>query len=83
MLIHTHTNGDEATELVLDCVEEALRLRPHPNHRFTLQHRQLANAAQFRRIKANGMCVNLFPNHHFYWGDQHYTTTVDRSARSA
>ncbi len=76
VLIHTHTNGDEATELVLDCVEEALRLRPHPNHRFTLQHCQLANAAQFRRIKANGMCVNLFPNHHFYWGDQHYTTTV-------
>ena len=76
VLIHTHTNGDEATELVLDCVEEALRKFPHPNHRFTLQHCQLANAAQFRRIKSNGMCVNLFPNHHFYWGDQHYSTTV-------
>jgi len=23
-----------------------------------------------------GMCANLFPNHHFYWGDQHYETTV-------
>ena len=22
------------------------------------------------------MCVNLFPNHHFYWGDQHYGTTL-------
>jgi G3E family GTPase len=22
------------------------------------------------------MCANLFPNHHFYWGDQHYETTV-------
>ena len=22
------------------------------------------------------MCVNLFANHHFYWGDQHYSTTV-------
>lgn len=22
------------------------------------------------------MCVNLFPNHHFYWGDQHYEITV-------
>ena len=74
--IHTHTNGDEATELVLDCVEEALRMHPAPDHRFTLQHCQLANAAQFRRIKALGMCVNLFPNHHFYWGDQHYELTV-------
>jgi len=46
------------------------------DHRYTLQHCQLADAAQFRRIQALGMCVNLFPNHHFYWGDQHYETTV-------
>ncbi len=74
--IHTHTNGDEATELALDCLESALRRHPSPDHRFTLQHCQLADAAQFRRMKALGMCVNLFANHHFYWGDQHYATTV-------
>jgi predicted amidohydrolase YtcJ len=74
--IHTHTNGDEATELVLDCVERALRAHPAFDHRFTLQHCQLADAAQFRRMRALEMCVNLFPNHHFYWGDQHYATTV-------
>jgi hypothetical protein len=27
-------------------------------------------------MRALGMCVNLFPNHHFYWGDQHYALTV-------
>ena len=74
--IHAHTNGDEATELLLDCVEEGLLKHPSRDHRFTIQHGQLANAAQFRRMKALGMCINLFPNHHFYWGDQHYTTTV-------
>jgi predicted amidohydrolase YtcJ len=74
--IHTHTNGDEATELVLDCLEEALAGHPARDHRFTIQHGQLATAAQFRRMKSLGMCVNLFPNHHFYWGDQHYATTV-------
>ena len=74
--IHAHTNGDEATELLLDCVEEALVKFPARDHRFTIQHGQLINAAQFRRIKMLGMCVNLFPNHHFYWGDQHYATTV-------
>lgn len=74
--IHTHTNGDEATALVLDVMERALAKTPAGDHRFTLQHCQLADAAQFRRIKALGMCVNLFPNHHFYWGDQHYATTV-------
>ena len=74
--VHTHTNGDEATELALDCMESALRKHPAPDHRFTLQHCQLADAAQFRRIRALGMCVNLFPNHHFYWGDQHHAVTV-------
>jgi predicted amidohydrolase YtcJ len=81
--VHTHTNGDEATELVLDCVEEGLQAHPARDHRFTLQHCQLADAAQFRRMRALGMCVNLFPNHHFYWGDQHYAMTLgpERSMR--
>ena len=74
--IHTHTNGDEATELVLDCMEEGLRKYPSRDHRFTLQHCQLADSAQFRRMHKLGMCVNLFANHHFYWGDEHYNLTV-------
>ncbi len=74
--VHTHTNGDEATSLALDCLEQALRKSPAHDHRFTLQHVQLADAAQFRRMKALGMCVNLFANHHFYWGDQHRRITV-------
>ena len=74
--IHTHTNGDEATELLLDLMEQALRERPTPDHRFTLQHCQLADAAQYRRMKALGLCVNLFANHHFNWGDEHRRLTV-------
>ena len=74
--VHCHTNGDEATELVLDTMEAALRKHPSPDHRFTLQHCQLADSAQFRRMKQTGLCVNLFPNHHFHWGDEHYRLTV-------
>lgn len=74
--VHTHTNGDQATELVLDLMEEALRTHPSFDHRFTIQHGQLINAAQFRRIAKLGLCVNLFANHHFYWGDEHYTLSV-------
>ncbi|MCC2100077.1 MAG: amidohydrolase family protein, partial [Hyphomicrobiales bacterium] len=76
VLVHTHTNGDEATELVLDTMETALRKHPSPDHRFTLQHCQLADRAQFRRMAQLGMSVNLFPNHHYYWGDEHYALTV-------
>ncbi len=74
--VHTHTNGDEATEMVLDTFGPALKEVPSPDHRFTLQHCQLADAAQFRRMDKLGMCVNLFANHHFYWGDEHYRLTV-------
>jgi predicted amidohydrolase YtcJ len=74
--IHTHTNGDAATALALDCLETALCEHPVPDHRFTLQHCQLADVAQFRRMQKLGMCVNLFANHHFFWGDQHYSLTV-------
>jgi predicted amidohydrolase YtcJ len=74
--VHTHTNGDEATDLALDCLADALKAVPARDHRFTLQHCQLADAAQFRRMKSLDMCVNLFANHHYYWGDQHYGTTV-------
>jgi predicted amidohydrolase YtcJ len=76
VLVHCHTNGDEATELVLDTMEAALRKHPAPDHRFTLQHCQLADRAQFARMAKLGMSVNLFPNHHDYWGDEHYRLTV-------
>ena len=73
---HIHTNGDEATAMVLDQMQAALQSEPAFDHRHTLQHCQLADAAQFRRIKALGMCVNLFANHLYYWGDAHYEQTV-------
>ena len=74
--VHTHTNGDEATEMVLDVLGPALQDAPSPDHRFTLQHCQLADRGQFRRMKKLEMCVNLFANHHFFWGDEHYRLTV-------
>ena len=74
--VHTHTNGDEATDLALDCMAQALATQPRADHRFTLQHCQLADEAQFRRMAALGLGVNLFANHHHYWGDQHHATTV-------
>ena len=74
--VHTHTNGDEATDLVLDLLELALRKHPAFDHRFTIQHGQLASASQFRRMAKLGLCVNLFANHHFYWGDEHYRLSV-------
>ncbi|WP_315831298.1 amidohydrolase [Bradyrhizobium prioriisuperbiae] len=74
--LHIHTNGDEATELALDAIEAAQTTMPRPDHRHTLQHCQMADAALFRRMKALGVCVNLFANHLYYWGDAHYELTM-------
>lgn len=81
--VHTHTNGDEATALVLDLLEAALAKQPRADHRFTLQHAQLADRAQMRRLQALGGAINLFANHVYYWGDQHTAITVgpERAAR--
>lgn len=81
--VHIHTNGDEATEVTLNAMEEVLAANPRADHRHTLQHCQMADEAHFERIKALGLCVNLFSNHLFFWGDQHRTETMgpDRAMR--
>ena len=74
--VHTHTNGDQASELAIDCLERALRRHPSPDHRFVLQHCQLPDRALLRRMRAIGLCANFFANHHWHWGDAHYEQTV-------
>lgn len=74
--MHIHTNGNEATEAALDAVEQAQIANPRPDHRHTLQHCQMATQAQMRRIKSLGLCLNLFSNHLYYWGDAHHDLTM-------
>jgi predicted amidohydrolase YtcJ len=81
--LHIHTNGDEASELATEMVGRAIAAHPRADHRHTLQHCQMADAAIFARMKAFGMCVNLFANHIYYWGEQHRALTMgpSRAAR--
>jgi len=81
--VHVHCNGDEAVDVLLDAVEAVLAEHPRADHRHTVQHCQLASPGQLRRMRALGMCANLFANHLYYWGDQHAALTVgpDRAAR--
>ena len=81
--MHIHVNGDEAIEVALEAIEPAMTEHPSPDHRITLQHCQMADLAQFERMKKLGVCVNLFSNHIFYFGDQHAAITIgpDRAAR--
>ncbi|MBU1358159.1 MAG: amidohydrolase [Gammaproteobacteria bacterium] len=83
LTIHTHTNGDEASEAAINAIERVLARAPRADHRHTLQHGQMIDAPMFRRMAALGLCANLFANHIWYWGDQHYEMTMgpDRANR--
>lgn len=74
--VHIHTNGDEAIEVAIDAIEKVLADRSGNDARFTLQHCQMAHDAHFRRMARLGICANLFSNHIFYLGDQHYSMTM-------
>ena len=77
--LHIHTNGDEASEVATEMVSRAIARHPRPDHRHTLQHCQMADEATFRRMASAGMCVNLFANHVYYWGEQHAAITMGPS----
>ncbi|MCZ0964441.1 amidohydrolase, partial [Paracoccus benzoatiresistens] len=81
--MHVHVNGDEASELVIDAMAQAMQGPGPRDHRHVLQHCQLMDAAQFRRAAELGLAVNLFANHLYHFGDQHYERTVgpDRAMR--
>lgn len=80
---HIHTNGDEAIAVMIAAIDRALQRTPRLDHRHTLQHCQMADAAQFRRMAVLGICANLFSNHVYYWGEEHWAHTMgpDRARR--
>lgn len=74
--VHVHCNGDAVVEAMIDAVDRALRGHAWLDHRHTVQHCQLTTSAQYRRMAKLGICGNLFANHLWYWGDQHWESTV-------
>ncbi|HKK97068.1 MAG TPA: amidohydrolase [Marivita sp.] len=81
--MHIHVNGDEASEVVIDALSDAMRSASWPDHGHVLQHGQMMDDAQFRRCAELGISVNLFANHLWYFGDQHVALTIgaDRANR--
>lgn len=74
--VHMHCNGTATITLAIDTVEQLLKEVAWLDHRHTVEHSQLTTAAHLRKMKALGMCANIFVNHLWYWGDHHYERTV-------
>lgn len=81
--MHIHVNGDEAASVSLDAIEAASRKHPWASARHVLQHCQMMGPDQFRRCAEMNVCVNIFSNHIWYFGDQHAALTIgeDRAKR--
>lgn len=78
-----HTNGDGATDEVLDVLAEVLTRDPRPDHRHRLEHAQMLTAHQIDRMMRLGIVANVFSKHIWYWGDVHRQVTLgpDRAAQ--
>lgn len=74
--MHIHVNGDEASEVVIDALADAVRGTSWPEHGHVLQHGQMMDDAQFRRCARLGIAVNVFANHLWYFGNQHVALTI-------
>ncbi len=74
--IHAHCNGNLATGVFLDAVEDALCEYAWLDHRHTVQHSQTSTPAQYRRMGRLGLCANIFTNHIWHWGDAHAERTL-------
>ncbi|MCW3780975.1 amidohydrolase [Defluviimonas salinarum] len=70
--IHTHCNGDAASDLFLDAVEAATAANPRPDHRHTIIHGQVMRQDQLARCAALGVTISFFPAHVWFWGDKHH-----------
>jgi predicted amidohydrolase YtcJ len=67
----THGNGDAAIEAILDAYETVLAETPRADHRFRIEHCQMATEAQLDRMQRLGVLASFFAVHTYYWGDRH------------
>ncbi|MDP6652835.1 MAG: amidohydrolase [Gammaproteobacteria bacterium] len=75
-----HANGDEAIELMIDGIADALEGESIPDHRSVIIHAQLIRADQLDRVKELGIIPSYYSAHPFFWGDWHRLSFGDDRA---
>jgi hypothetical protein len=66
-----HTNGDAATDILIEAVKVARSGQPRPDLRLTIIHAQTIREDQLDFAAAQGLVPSFFPIHITYWGDRH------------
>jgi len=81
--ILAHTNGDAATDMLIESMRKGLKKYPVKDHRTTIIHAQMMREDQLDAAKELGLIPSFFPAHIYYWGDRHSEIFIgpERAAR--
>lgn len=66
-----HTNGDAATDLLIEAVRQVRGEQPRPDLRTVIIHAQTMREDQLNFAANNGLVPSFFPIHVQFWGDRH------------
>jgi predicted amidohydrolase YtcJ len=69
--ILAHTNGDAATDMLIDAVKQVRKDRPRPELRSVIIHAQMIREDQLDFAARQGLVPSFFPIHVQFWGDRH------------
>ncbi|MFZ1957401.1 MAG: amidohydrolase family protein, partial [Desulfobacterales bacterium] len=66
-----HTNGDAATDLLIEAVRQVRGHQPRPELRSVIIHAQTIREDQLDFAAKQGLVPSFFPIHVQFWGDRH------------
>ena len=66
-----HTNGDGATDILIEAVKTVRGDQARPDLRTIIIHAQTMREDQLDFAAAHGMTPSFFPIHVYFWGDRH------------
>ena len=69
--IQAHTNGDAATDILIESMKNVRGDKPRPDMRTTIIHAQTIRDDQLDFAAEHGLTPSFFPIHVYFWGDRH------------
>ena len=69
--VQAHTNGDAATDMLIEAVKKVRGDKPRPDLRTTIIHAQTMRDDQLDFSAEHGLTPSFFPIHVYFWGDRH------------
>ena len=69
--MQVHTNGDAATDLLLNAVKKVRGGKARPELRTVIIHAQTMREDQLDLAAEHGLSTSFFPIHVYFWGDRH------------